>query len=114
MWRQRRLHLSISAGAASQPSRKDNVDIVDNQKKMILARLKRIEGQVRGVQNMISEERDCRDVMQQMQAIKSAVQQASVEILREHAETCLNDDRWDKSTRGKMLDDLLTLAGRNG
>ena len=57
----------------------------------LVQRLKRIEGQVRGVQTMMSEERDCREVLQQLTAIRSAVQSVSLVFLEEYASECLLD-----------------------
>lgn len=57
----------------------------------ILARLRRIEGQARGVQTMIDEHRDCREVVQQLAAIRSAVNQAALEVIRTYASQCLTD-----------------------
>jgi CsoR family transcriptional regulator, copper-sensing transcriptional repressor len=48
----------------------------------LTARLRRIEGQVRGVQRMIEEGRECPDILQQMAAIRSAVHQASLILAR--------------------------------
>ena len=53
-------------------------------------RLKRIEGQVRGVIKMLEDERYCIDVLTQMQAVKSAMARAESEILKDHAEGCVN------------------------
>lgn len=53
-------------------------------------RLKRIEGQVRGIIKMLEDERYCIDILTQMQAIKSAVARAESEILKDHAEGCVN------------------------
>lgn len=55
----------------------------------LLLRLKRIEGQVRGVQSMLSEERDCREIMQQLAAVHSAVQSTSRIFLQRYATACL-------------------------
>lgn len=52
-------------------------------------RLRRIEGQVRGVAKMLEEDRYCIDVLTQMQAIKSAIARAESEILKSHAATCV-------------------------
>ena len=49
-------------------------------KENLILRLKRIEGQVRGVQAMLNEERDCKEIMQQLTAIHSAVQSTSRHI----------------------------------
>ncbi len=48
----------------------------------LTSRLRRIEGQVRGVQRMIEEDRECPDILQQMAAIRSAVHQASLILAR--------------------------------
>jgi CsoR family transcriptional regulator, copper-sensing transcriptional repressor len=52
-------------------------------------RLRRIEGQVRGVAKMIDDDRDCREVIQQLTAIRSAVQQVSLLVVRGYAADCL-------------------------
>jgi CsoR family transcriptional regulator, copper-sensing transcriptional repressor len=52
-------------------------------------RLHRIEGQVRGVAKMIEDDRDCREVVQQLTAIRSAVQQVSLLVVRAYAADCL-------------------------
>ncbi len=58
-------------------------------KEKLIKRLRRIEGQVRGVQTMLDEERNCRDIMQQLTAIYSAVQSTSRVFFRDYAAICL-------------------------
>jgi DNA-binding FrmR family transcriptional regulator len=58
-----------------------------NQK--LLARLARIEGQVRGVARMVEEDRYCIDILNQMQAVKSALKRVEEEILKNHAAHCV-------------------------
>ena len=58
-------------------------------KEKLVQRLRRIEGQVRGVQGMLDDERDCREIMQQLAAIHSAVQGVSRFFLQEYATACL-------------------------
>jgi DNA-binding FrmR family transcriptional regulator len=55
------------------------------------ARMRRIEGQVRGVQRMIEEGRDCPDILQQMTAIRSAVHQASLVLARAYMAKTLHE-----------------------
>ena len=55
----------------------------------ICNRLKRIEGQVRGVSQMVADDRYCIDILHQVQAIKSALARAEDEILRDHAAHCV-------------------------
>ncbi|MFZ6030045.1 MAG: metal-sensitive transcriptional regulator [Chloroflexota bacterium] len=58
-------------------------------KEKLVQRLRRIEGQVRGVQGMLNEERDCQEIMQQLAALRSAVQGATRLFLQEYATACL-------------------------
>ena len=88
-------------------------------KEKLIQRLKRIEGQVRGVQAMLDEERDCREIMQQLTAVHSAVQGASRIFLQEYATTCLTDldenadpgaDRRGK--REKIVQDMISMLDK--
>lgn len=78
----------------------------------LLSRLRRIEGQVRGVQMMIEEERNCTEILQQLTAIRSAVQGASLELLREYAIDCLLRQEGDPRQREKLVQDLIDLLGK--
>ena len=71
----------------------------------LVARLHRIEGQVRGVEKMVQDERDCGAILQQMAAIRSAVHHASLVLARAYAERCMLEP-----TQGDvdaMLDQLM-------
>jgi CsoR family transcriptional regulator, copper-sensing transcriptional repressor len=54
-----------------------------------LRRLRRIEGQVRGIQRMLEQGRECNDVLTQLMAIRSGVEEVSVQIIDLHIERCL-------------------------
>ena len=54
-----------------------------------LPRLRRIEGQVRGIQKMISEKRYCIDILTQLRALEGAIQQVEKNILEEHLNHCV-------------------------
>ena len=54
-------------------------------------RLRRIEGQVRGLARMLEEDRYCIDIMHQIQAVKAALKKAETELLRAHARECVDD-----------------------
>jgi CsoR family transcriptional regulator, copper-sensing transcriptional repressor len=58
-------------------------------KEVLISRLRKIEGQVHGVQQMLEDERDCKEIMQQMAAIRSAVQSYNRTFLQEYAAECL-------------------------
>ncbi len=55
----------------------------------LLARMKRIEGQAKGIQRMVEEDRYCIDIVQQLTALSSAVDEVSLLILHEHIEGCV-------------------------
>lgn len=54
-------------------------------------RLKRSEGQIRGIIKMLEDGRYCIDVLQQMQAVKAALARAESQLLKEHAQTCMEE-----------------------
>jgi DNA-binding FrmR family transcriptional regulator len=58
-------------------------------KDQLQARLRRIEGQVRGVQAMVAEERYCIDVLTQIAAIQAALDKVALGLLDGHAHTCV-------------------------
>jgi len=60
-------------------------------KDALLTRLKRIEGQAKGVQRMIEDDRYCIDVVQQLSALSSAAEEAALLILQRHIEGCVTD-----------------------
>lgn len=70
----------------------------------LLARLKRIEGQVRGVARMIQDQRDCGEVLIQLAAIKAAVGQVAITTLACH----LADELMEGLEEGKDLKDIIT------
>ena len=57
----------------------------------VLARLRRIEGQVRGLQRMVEEDRYCIDVLTQINAVKAALEGVALLLLRDHTEHCVAD-----------------------
>jgi DNA-binding FrmR family transcriptional regulator len=74
-------------------------------KKKLLNRLRRIEGQVRGLQKMIDEERECNDILTQMSAITGALHKTGEEIVRSYTKTCIM--KYDKSGDETLLEDLI-------
>ena len=93
----------------------------DETKGKLIQRLRRIEGQVRGVQTMLDEERDCKDIMQQLTAIYSAVQSTSRVFFRDYAAICLveMDEQLEpeagpvlKAKREKMVQEMITLLDK--
>ena len=79
-------------------------------KATVQQRLRRIEGQVRGVHKMVEEERECQDVIQQFNAILAAVRNASDLYVRAYAKDCLlNSDETEVREREVAVDRLVDL-----
>ena len=70
-------------------------------KHQLINRLRRIEGQVRGVQKMVEEDRYCIDVLTQISAIEAALDKVALGLLDDHAQHCVmgaeDDDRQAKT-----------------
>ncbi len=90
-------------------------------KEKLIQRLRRIEGQVRGVQSMLEAERDCGEIMQQLTAIHSAVQGASRIFLQEYATSCLTEmdaqatqapGHEQRVKREKLVMDMITMLDK--
>jgi CsoR family transcriptional regulator, copper-sensing transcriptional repressor len=60
-------------------------------KKSVQGRLKRIEGQVRGLQNMVENDRYCIDVLTQVSAVKAALESVALLLLADHTEHCVTE-----------------------
>lgn len=63
----------------------------DDHKEAILKRLRRIEGQIRGLQRMVEEDRYCIGVLEQISAATRALQSVALELLDDHMAHCLVD-----------------------
>ena len=81
---------------ALSPKRRDDV----------LLRLRRIEGQVRGVQRMVEDGRDCREIVTQVAAIKSALASVNSQVLQCYASNCLGDE---EQPRDRTIAELIEL-----
>ena len=79
-------------------------------KDQLLKRLRRVEGQVRGVQGMVEEERYCIDVLTQISAIQAALDKVALGLLDEHARHCVAGSA--KGERVEKTDELMAAVGR--
>jgi DNA-binding FrmR family transcriptional regulator len=76
----------------------------------IILRLKRIEGQVRGIQKMVESEADCTEIMNQVAAVKSAIARVGVIIFESHARQCLLE--MHNGDNEHDFDEIITLMSR--
>ena len=73
-------------------------------------RLRRIEGQVRGVQRMVAEDRYCIDVLTQVAAIQAALDKVALGLLDGHAHTCVVDA--EPGQREERTEEMMAAVGR--
>lgn len=80
----------------------------------LVKRLKRIEGQVRGLVNMVEQERYCVDILHQVSAVRAALARVEDEVLKAHAATCVAEAirSGDAEQQRQKFDELVELFGR--
>lgn len=80
---------------------------LSEERQAISRRLSRIEGQVKGLNRMLEEDRYCIDILHQVQATKAALTKVETELLRDHAQFCVDEALQKgslKEKRGKILE----------
>lgn len=82
----------------------------DSQK--LLNRLRRIEGQIRGVQRMVKEGHYCVDTLTQIGSAVSALEQTATIILQDHVEYCVRESVGDPEKAERMMDELKVSVQR--
>ena len=87
---------------------------VSNVKEDVLPRLKRIRGQIEGIQRMIEGDRYCVDVLHQILATRRALEKVSDMILKNHIETCVTDSIMSENRDNgrKKIDELMDVFSR--
>jgi CsoR family transcriptional regulator, copper-sensing transcriptional repressor len=79
-------------------------------KDQLLKRLKRVEGQVRGVQGMVDDDRYCIDVLTQISAIQAALDKVALGLLDEHARHCVIGA--EDAEKADKTEELMAAVGR--
>jgi CsoR family transcriptional regulator, copper-sensing transcriptional repressor len=87
-----------------------------HDKAKIMARLRRMEGQVRGVQRMVEEDQYCLDVLTQLSAIIAAARQTGLLVLEDHVRGCVlgSEHSKDEIDREELLTELIGAIDRFG
>jgi DNA-binding FrmR family transcriptional regulator len=71
-------------------------------KKAVLSRLRRVEGQVRGLEKMVEEDRYCIDVLTQVNAARAALESVALQLLSDHTEHCVTEAIQSGGGRAKV------------
>jgi CsoR family transcriptional regulator, copper-sensing transcriptional repressor len=105
---------ACGCGAADEVEGRRAIGVDPERKDRNLKRLRRIEGQVRGLQRMVEEDRYCADIMIQISSVQEALRSVGRELMRNHLRHCAaaairagNDDA------ERMYDELLDMMYRH-
>ena len=78
----------------------------NNDKEAIIKRLNRIEGQVKGIQKMVEDDRYCVDILTQISAIRSAINKVGTIILENHMKGCVSESIKEGNSE-EMINELM-------
>jgi DNA-binding FrmR family transcriptional regulator len=98
----------ISAMATTQTANKPGYSSTKDQ---LLTRMRRSEGQVRGIEGMVDDDRYCIDVVTQISAVQAALDKVALGLLDQHARHCVVDGRAE-GTPEELTDELMAAVGR--
>jgi len=84
-------------------------------KRSCMRRLRRIEGQVRGLARMVEQDRYCIDIVTQISAVRSALRRAEEEILEDHVANCVEHAiaSGDKREQRRKVSELIDVLSRS-
>lgn len=82
-------------------------DRSEEEKKKLMNRLKRIEGQIRGIEGMVEKDAYCPDILVQVSAVNAALNSFNKELLAKHIKTCVVDDI--KEGHDETIDELVKV-----
>lgn len=82
---------------------------MEKENKKIINRLRRTEGQLRGIQKMIEEEQECMDVITQLTAVRSGIDRVMGMIMAENLKNCFVDPKKDPEEQAKKLEQAINM-----
>ncbi|WP_024822070.1 MULTISPECIES: metal-sensitive transcriptional regulator [Aminobacterium] len=89
----------------------NKLDDMSPAAKAMFNRLRRVEGQLRGIQRMILEDKPCYDVLLQLSAARKAMQKACIEILKNYINKCVHEAQDpDLDNLEKLIEALIDIA----
>ena len=89
----------------------EKLEKLPKDRKAMLNRLRRVEGQLRGIQRMIIEEKPCYDILLQLSAAQKAMQKACIEILKNYLHRCVHEAKApDFDNLEKLIEALIEIS----
>jgi CsoR family transcriptional regulator, copper-sensing transcriptional repressor len=106
---------AAACGCAARGQNRRAIAVDAEIKVSNLKRLRRIEGQVRGLQRLVAEERYCADILVQVASVQEALRAVARELMRNHLRHCASEAiREGSASRAEaMYDELLSLMDRH-
>lgn len=104
------IHLEMSSMNTRYEHCQKSKHRTEEEKKHLITRLKTIEGQVRGISQMIESDRYCDDVLIQISAVTKSLKSLGNEILKSHLSTCVVEDIKDNQL--EIIDEVMELIKR--
>ena len=83
-----------------------------NSKKDLLDRLRRIEGQTRGIQRMVDEDTYCIDILTQVNSVTAALRAVALMLLGDHVHHCVRDSIEQGDDGDEKVEELMAAVGR--
>ena len=108
--------VTVACSCGVRPGDRDHAVAVDPEiKRSVLTRLRRIEGQVRGLQKMVEEERYCADVLTQVTSVQEALRGVGRAMLHNHLRHCATEAirSGDAARTDAMYDEVMELVYRS-
>jgi DNA-binding FrmR family transcriptional regulator len=84
----------------------------ETPKELLVSRLKKIEGQIRGIQKMVEGERECESIITQLVAVSAAIESVGALVLNNYMKICFREDRETEMDSINSLARCVSLWGR--
>lgn len=79
----------------------------------MINRMKRIEGQVRGLLKMMEDEKECRDVITQMSAVRTAIDRTAALVVSKNLEKCIREEKKNGESSEDLIKEAVNLLVRS-
>jgi len=89
-------------------------DLAPEEEERLIRRLKRLEGQIRGIQRMIREKRNCHEIIVQLIAVRRGIEQVGLILLNDQIDRCLSAEAGATLSPAEHLRQVLQLWTRFG
>ena len=88
--------------------------ISEQKREDILLRLRKIEGQIRGIHKMVERDADCADILVQVAAVKSAIRRVGILVIQNYLKNCVYaaQDRKGVGGKGEDIDEWIDIVSR--